>query len=200
MKVAVHYLAWMFGCASAETQTSVRERECLARHAQGRKQLAEIGVWHGVTTACLRAAMDADGELSAIDPYPRGRLGFNMQERIAWREAARVKRGRLRWMKTTGERAAHAHPPVDFIFIDGDHSEAGLLADWNAWSGLILPGGIVALHDSHPTPERQIADAGSVRVTQNVILHDARFELVEVIDTLTVLRRGADPGNRWGRH
>ena len=189
MRVAAHYLAWLVGLAKPETQTTERERDRLAHYAEGRRQLVEIGVWHGVTTARLRKAMDPDGEISAVDPYPAGRLGVNLQERIAKREAESVPRGRLRWLKTTGERAAAGHPPVDFMFIDGDHSEAGLLADWRAWSGLVSRGGLVALHDSHSTPSRPINDAGSVKVTNEVILPDPRFELVEVIDSLTVLRR-----------
>ena len=194
MKVAAHFLAWTLGLCRAETQTTTRERECLSRHARARRQLVEIGVWHGVTTACLRAAMDPQGELSAVDPYPSGRLGFNMQERIARREAGRVARGRVRWLKTTGELAARGHAPVDFLFIDGDHSEAGLRADWNAWSGLVMPDGVVALHDSRSTSERQIEDAGSVKVTREVILRDPRFELVEVVDSLTVVRRRSSAG------
>jgi len=75
------------------------------------------------------------------------------------------------------------------VFIDGDHSEAGLLADWNAWSRLIEDGGIVALHDSRSTPTRPIDDAGSVKVTNRIILRDERFETVDAVDSLTVLRR-----------
>jgi predicted O-methyltransferase YrrM len=187
--VAAHYVAWLMGLAEAETQTTLRERDCLAVHAAGRKRLVEIGVWHGVTTARLRAAMDPSGELSAVDPFPSGRLGIHFQERIARRQLSRVPGGRVRWLKTTGAEAASGHHPVDFVFIDGDHSEAGLLADWRAWSDLVAQGGIVALHDSRSTPERPIDGAGSVKVTNAVILRDARFESVDAVDSLTVLRR-----------
>ena len=61
--------------------------------------------------------------------------------------------------------------------------------DWEAWSGLIPPGGVVALHDSCASAARPIEEAGSVRYTRDVILHDPRFERVEVVDTLTVLTR-----------
>lgn len=192
MRVALHYMAWLAGLAAPETQTTARERSCLARHAQGRKRLVEIGVWHGVTTARLREVMDPDGVLSAIDPFPAGRLGINMQERIARREVGKVPRGRVRWLKTTGDHAARGHEPVEFVFIDGDHTEDGLLADWHAWAGLVRASGIIAIHDSHSTPDRPIEDAGSVKVTNEVILHDGRFELVEVVDSLTVMRRRSD--------
>ena len=85
--------------------------------------------------------------------------------------------------------ASAGHEPVDFIFIDGDHGEQGLLHDWLAWNGLVQPRGIVAIHDSRSTPGRPIDDAGSVKVTNEVILRDDRFERKEVVDSLTVLSR-----------
>ena len=189
MKVLTHYIAWTLGLAGAETQTTSAERHCLARHACGRRRIVEIGVWHGVTTKRLRSVMDPDGVLTAVDPFPSGRLGISLQERIAHSEVGTVSNGTVEWFRTTGAEAARGHEPVDFVFIDGDHSEEGLLADWEAWSPLVEPGGIVALHDSRSSQRRHIDDAGSVRVTNEVILPDKRFELVETVDTLTVLER-----------
>jgi hypothetical protein len=78
---------------------------------------------------------------------------------------------------------------VDFAFIDGDHSYEGLRGDWEAWSALVAEGGVVALHDSRSCDARRIDDAGSVRFTAEVIARDSRFEVLEEVDTLTVLRR-----------
>jgi len=133
--------------------------------------------------------MDPDGTLFAVDPFPAGRLGFSLQQRIAHHEVAGIENGRVTWVRATGADAARDHTPVDFVFIDGDHSEQGLLADWNAWSPLVASGGIVALHDSRSSNDRLIDDAGSVKVTNEVILPDRRFELIDAVDTLTVLRR-----------
>ena len=189
MTVLTHYLGWTVGLATPETQTTEPERDCLARYAAGRRRLVEIGVWHGVTTRRLRAVMAPDGVLSAVDPFPIGRLGFSAQQLIAHGEVEKIPNGKIRWLRMTGEKASVSHELVDFIFIDGDHSEEALLADWHAWSGLVEPGGIVAIHDSRSTPTRDIRDAGSVRVTNTVILRDKRFETVDVVDSLTVLRR-----------
>src|SRR5207247_8511624 len=111
----------------AETQTTDSERECLARHAAGKRHLVEIGVWHGVTTRRLRHAMAADAVLFAVDPYAKGRLGFSAQRYIAHRSVAGVRQGEVRWVRLTGASAGQRHAaagllPVDFIFIDGDHS------------------------------------------------------------------------------
>ena len=43
--------------------------------------------------------------------------------------------------------AALAGRPVDFLFIDGDHSEAGVEADYDDYHDLVRPGGIIAFHD-----------------------------------------------------
>ena len=40
---------------------------------------------------------------------------------------------------------------ADLVFIDGDHSEAGVQADWDAWHGHVAPGGVVAFHDARET-------------------------------------------------
>jgi predicted O-methyltransferase YrrM len=194
MRILTHFLIWRLGLASAQTQTTAAERDCLALHAAYKRCCVEVGVWHGVTTCRLRAAMAADGMLYAVDPYPAGRLGFSMPERIAHAEVARVCNGQVRWIRATGVAAAavlaaELAGQVDFIFIDGDHSYEGLRDDWQAWSPLVRPGGIVALHDSRSTAARPLDDAGSVRYTRDVILRDSRFEPVDAVDSLSVVRK-----------
>jgi len=194
MRVMTHFLLWCFGLRGAETQTTEAERECLVRHASGKGRLVEVGVWHGVTTCQLRKAMAPDGVLLGIDPYPIGRLGFSAQRCIARREVARIRNGSMRWVRLTGVQAAREYASsgdklVDFVFIDGDHSLEGLSGDWHAWSPLVAPDGIVALHDSCSSPTRQIDGAGSAIFTREVIVSDPRFRLLETVDTLTILRR-----------
>jgi len=190
----IHLILWQFGLAKSETQTTDAERDCLARHASGKKMLAEIGVYHGVTTCRLRRAMDPGGVLVAIDPYPKQRLGFSAQRMIARREVARIKSGTVRWLRTTGVEAARQLnkekiASFDFVFIDGDHTWEGLKGDWEGWSPLIAPGGVVTLHDSRATPTRQIENDGSVRYTREVISRDRGFETIDTIDSVTVLRK-----------
>jgi predicted O-methyltransferase YrrM len=179
---------------SPESQTTIAERDCLARHAADRRRLVEIGIWHGVTTRRLRAAMLSNGILYAVDPFRVGRLGFSAQRYVASREVAKVQNGTVEWIRLTGAEAGLAHrtaglEPVDFIFIDGDHTYQAIRADWDAWSPLVARGGIIALHDSRSTAERKIDDAGSAVFTREVILRDPRFVKLEEVDSLTVIRR-----------
>lgn len=37
--------------------------------------------------------------------------------------------------------------PVDFLFIDGDHTETGVTADYNDYREFVRPGGLIAFHD-----------------------------------------------------
>ncbi len=199
MRPLKHFVLWSLGLVSAETQTTERERAALADLASGRRRLVEVGVWHGVTTARLRQAMAPDGVLFAVDPFPPGRLGFSLQRRVARAEAERIRRGVVRWLRMTGAEAAawYAHagePPVDFIFVDGDHTFEGLRADWLGWRELVAPGGLVALHDSRSTPNRLIDEAGSLRYTRDVILRDPDFRVVRTLDTLTVVERSGALG------
>jgi predicted O-methyltransferase YrrM len=194
MRPLPHLLLWLAGLRAAETQTTARERAAIVARAAGRRHLVEIGVWHGVTTAVLRRAMAPDGVLWAVDPFPAGRLGVNLQRPIARAEVRRVPNARVRWIRSTGEDAALTYrrektPPADVVFIDGDHSYDGLLRDWHAWSPLVGSGGVICLHDSRSTDERRIDDAGSVRATCDVVRRDPGFEVVEEVDSLTVVRK-----------
>jgi predicted O-methyltransferase YrrM len=49
--------------------------------------------------------------------------------------------------------------PVDMLFIDGDHTYEGVKADFELYSPLVRPGGVIAFHDIciHPLfPEVQV--------------------------------------------
>jgi predicted O-methyltransferase YrrM len=185
---AARWLAHSLRMRAADTQTTYAERACLAKYARGKKNLVEIGVMYGANTALLRAVMDPRGSVTGIDPHPNGRLGVSFERLIALRELARCPRGTAQLLrKLSSEAAAGWESPIDFLFIDGDHSWEGIDRDWRDWSGRVVPGGIVALHDSRSVRSRP--DLDSVRYTRTVILHDGRFREVDGADSLTVLER-----------
>jgi predicted O-methyltransferase YrrM len=172
----------------ARTQTTAAERACLAAHAKGRRRLVEIGVMHGASTRVLCESMAADGILTAIDPFPAGRLGWSFEFAIARREVARGPQRQVVWLRERSELAAQTWTgDVDFLFIDGDHTWQGIERDWTAWSAFVSAGGLVLLHDSRALPGREAHE--SVRYTNEVIRHDGRFSAIDAVDSLTVLRR-----------
>lgn len=186
MKSLGRLLLWKLGCVNIEPWAMPGETAALQRHAAGRRRLAEVGVWEGGTTRALREAMARDGVLFAIDPFPVGRLGVSYQKIMAEGEVARVRNGSVVWLRTTGVRAA-ADPrvcsaPLDFIFIDSEHTFEALQAEWRAWAPLAC--GIVAVHDAVGSH-----DQGSVRFAREHIFTDPRFTLIETVGCLAVLER-----------
>jgi predicted O-methyltransferase YrrM len=193
MSVLLHLIKWQLGLAAAETWTTDAERSCLARHAAGKRRLVEVGVWHGGTTRHLRAAMSSQAVLYAVDPFPKGRLGFSIPRVVALREVDEIRNGRVVWLRVTGEEAAgmelmRADPPIDFVFVDNAQTYEALRAEWQAWSPVVAAGGVIALHDTRPGPQGAPAQT-SEEYAHDVVLRDARFTTVDAVDTLTVLQR-----------
>ena len=107
---------------------------------------------------------------------------------IATREIAKHPRGRVELLRKLSHEALPGWTrPLDFLFIDGDHSREGIDRDWKGYSEFVEPGGVVLLHDSRSVPGRE--DPESVLYTETVVRNDARFRVVEEVDSLTVLER-----------
>lgn len=51
------------------------------------------------------------------------------------------------WNKDSHEGIGYTERNIDFLFIDGDHSEEGVRKDFEIYSPLVKKGGIIALHD-----------------------------------------------------
>lgn len=185
---ASRWLRYRLGWRPADTQTTADERGCLMKYAARKRSLVEIGVMHGVNTALLRSVMDPSGTITGIDPHPPGRLGVSFERWIALREVARYPRGRVVLLRRWSHEAVVSwSTPIDFLFVDGDHSWAGIDRDWRGWSRHVVPGGAVALHDSRSVPGRP--DLDSVRYTHEVIVVDPGFRLMDAVGSLTVLER-----------
>jgi predicted O-methyltransferase YrrM len=193
MSVLLHLIKWQLGLAPAEIWTTENERACLTRHAAGKRRLVEVGVWHGGTTRQLRQAMSHEATLYAVDPFPKGRLGFSIPRLVARREVRQVPKGRVIWVRQTGEAAArmammHDQPPIDFVFIDNAQTYDHLRVEWEAWSPVVGAGGIIALHDTRPGPDGAPLQTSEI-YAREVVRKDARFTTVDEVDTLTVLHR-----------
>ncbi len=131
------------------------EAQLLARLAQGRRTAVEIGTYEGSSAVVLARAIRADATLHLVDAYEGNALKFG------WRGTARATQRLMeretrnggptvRWHVMRSEEAARrwSDGPIDLLFIDGDHTEAGCRADWEAWSPHVGDGGVVAFHDA----------------------------------------------------
>jgi cephalosporin hydroxylase len=131
------------------------------------RTVVEVGTDEGGTLFLWTRVVAPDAHLVAVDMRPLGVLG-------AWSRYAVVRRGLARHEQridlvmpadsqspTTVERVVEllGGRPVDFLFIDGDHSYEGVKRDFELWSPLVRSGGIIVLHDvkpDHPTGVPQL--------------------------------------------
>lgn len=195
MRLSSSLLPWLLhrlGLREASTQTTAAERASLARHAAGRVAIVELGVMHGATTRLLCEAAAPDGLVTAIDPFPAGRLGVSFEYAIARREVRRARGARCRFVRATSAAAlAGWRGAIDFLFIDADHSWDAVAMDWYGWTPHVVVGGVVALHDSRALPGRIVHD--SVRFTETVVRRDPRWQVIDEVDSLTVVERLVPP-------
>jgi predicted O-methyltransferase YrrM len=131
----------------------------LVRAARPRVVL-EIGLDLGGTFFLWSRAAASDAHLIAIDARETGRFGdwspFHLVGKSFAVDSQRVSlmMGADSHSEATRERVATllGGRPVDFLFIDGDHSRDGVWQDFNMYSPLVTPGGLIAFHDISPNP------------------------------------------------
>ena len=190
-RTLIHAIAYHLGLVSPQTQTTERERETLGRLASGRRAIVELGVFEGVSARILRRSMDPDGRLWLVDPFLPGRVGICWARSIARQEVGREKRGEAVFLEQMSFEAVQGWGTMlDMVFIDADHSFEAVLRDWKDWSPFLVPGGVVAFHDSRVFPGGWVRSAdGPPRAVAEILKTETDFDLLEGVDSLTVLRR-----------
>lgn len=76
--------------------------------------------------------------------------------------------------------------PLGMVFIDGGHSQEAADADYAAWADRISPGGILAIHDLFPDPNK--GGQAPINIYRRA-LASGMFEELPTTKTLGVLRR-----------
>ena len=120
---------------------------------------AEIGVFHGQHLKEMLARHSCITKIYAVDPYDPNYFwampGLDKAEATA---KAITKRwvDKIQWVKGTSEDLKQ---PLDFAYIDGDHSYEGASTDIrNVWP-LIKSGGIMGGHDFIPAYNDKVCKA-----------------------------------------
>jgi hypothetical protein len=190
------YLGWRgkrvfaaLGLRRPLAQHTRAEGAALRKYAAGAREVVELGVAEGGSAWELRRAMNPDGRLTLVDPYRgRGLLGVDMAELTARRAVRRVRRGRVLWVRDFSQSVGQRwQAPIDFLFIDGDHSLDGVMADWRAWTPHVVAAGVVALHDAAET-SWTLGEIGPVRLVDEVLARRA-WQTLDVVDSTVFLTR-----------
>jgi predicted O-methyltransferase YrrM len=123
--------------------------------ARGCTRILEIGTSAGGTLFLLAQLASPGGLVISID-LPRGEFGggYPLWKVPLYKAFARPGE-RLELIRGDSHEPANAmrvrrlleEKPLDFLFIDGDHSYDGVRRDFEIFAPLVRPGGLVAFHD-----------------------------------------------------
>jgi len=170
------------------------EHDALQRSARDCHCIVEIGVAEGASALALREVMAVDGTLYLIDPFHLSRFRWlNAQRRAARTTVSCCARSKVTWIEQFSFDAASGwDKPIDFLFVDGDHTEEGVLSDWREWHRFVQPGGRVAFHDArifeNGWPKK---GDGPVKVV-NSLFRDGRlpnWRIIEEVHSLVIVER-----------
>ena len=121
-------------------------------------RVLEIGTANGGTLFLWTRVAAPDAHLVSADICPLGLLGRHSAFAVLCRGFARVQQrielvfGKSSHDESTRNEVAalFGGEPVDFLFIDADHSYEGVSRDFELYSPLVRPGGLIAFHDVAP--------------------------------------------------
>jgi predicted O-methyltransferase YrrM len=119
------------------------------------RRAMEIGTYRGGTLYLLCTFSQPDAQIISLD-LPRGQFGGGYHRAKIPLFKFFARRGQtLRLVRADShepetkqriERLLRGQP-LDFLFIDGDHTYEGVKRDFKMYAPLVRPGGIVAFHD-----------------------------------------------------
>lgn len=124
-------------------------------HGEKLKAVLEIGTFRGGTLWMWCRLAEPDATIVSVD-LPGGEYGGGYDR--DWRKRIERFPG-SRQSLTLFQADSHEEKtrrdvekalkgiPVDFMFIDGDHTYEGVKADFEDYTPLLAPGGLVAFHD-----------------------------------------------------
>ena len=138
--------------------------------------VVEVGSWRGVTTSVVAGQTSAT--VIAIDPWIGSLAEPNFTAFLSrTKSLANVVHERKAFGRAVRE---WSHGPIRFIFIDAAHDYANVSHDIAAARRLVMPGGMIALHDTD-----NVAFPGCRRAVYEVA---EQFELAAHIDNLTIFK------------
>lgn len=138
-----------------QQQLEIRTLATLVRELRPRCIL-EIGTSRGGTFYIWTRLAEDDATLISVDLPPAWTLDDPEEARkLALFNSFRLDRQSVHFVRrdshlpeTQNEvRSLLRGTPVDFLFIDGDHSYEGVKRDFLDYGPLVRPGGIIAFHD-----------------------------------------------------
>ncbi len=113
-------------------------------------RICEIGSAGGGTTLLFSRVAATDARIVSIDgAFTEARRRAIQAFALPRQTLVGLARDSHR-EETVAEVRELLHGPLDFLFIDGDHSYDGVTRDFALYRGLVRPSGLIAFHDIVP--------------------------------------------------
>lgn len=160
----------------------------LAAEADPSGAIVEIGSWHGRSTIWLGAGAAAGrgARVFAVDPHAGTHLRSEDESTEHILRANLARAGLANRVEvvvaTSSEAAARWADPVSLLWIDGDHTYASARRDFELWEPFLMPGSVVAIHDTFVIP-------GPERVVREKLIAPGGFTSFVQAETTTAARR-----------
>jgi predicted O-methyltransferase YrrM len=139
-------------CGETLEETSVTKGQqellfrALDRTVKMPEAIAEIGAWRGITTAAL--AERTTKRVYAVDPHKKDEFPGINEAFDAFSKRTSQFSNIVHVRHTSGEAARElSKTPLSLVFVDAMHDYINTWFDFCAWSELLVPGGIIVLHD-----------------------------------------------------
>jgi predicted O-methyltransferase YrrM len=117
------------------------------------RTVVEIGRYRGGSTLLFAAALE-DGVVHSYDIETRqGHSGVQLDAELRDALGRYGLTERVRLHVADSRTADPPAEPIDLLFIDGDHREEGVRADFERWSPRLTEGGHLLFHDAVDAPD-----------------------------------------------
>jgi hypothetical protein len=187
MRSFIHLLKFIVGLEQPASQVTGRELEMLMHYSRGVPVTCELGCYEARSSVAF--ALNTTGTVYAVDPFFGGRLGICYTEWVARIHRRRQNAKNLIFLKGfSSDIGKDLRSPIDFLFIDADHSYEAAKADWQEWFPKVKKNGYVALHDSKLAPNSS-QSLGSMRFYSEDIARMPGVVECDSVDSLVIVQK-----------
>jgi cephalosporin hydroxylase len=117
------------------------------------KNVLEIGSAHGGTLFFWDQATGPEGTVVSLDGWFHHGITLDFSKAKSKLHMIKGDSHEQQSLQLVQERFQR---PIDFLFIDGDHTYGGVKMDYEMYSPLVRPGGLVVFHDTHYDTDIQV--------------------------------------------
>jgi predicted O-methyltransferase YrrM len=150
---------------------------------QKTRHMMEIGTFRGGTLFLFSKVINVMGSILSVD-YPET---GNLEKQQLWTDFLGGIIEQVFYTKIDGDSHSYdtirtvketLRHPLDFLFIDGDHTYEGAKQDYISYMPFVKKGGMIVFHDINPREESK-EQLGSVKLWQE--LRESNMRTKEII-------------------